>query len=177
MMSDWLSKLEEQRRQEDAAQRAQAEREQNALSEDHRQIQHSYEQNKTRYEQIYDSIERYTRRASGMGFKVRAERQGGCMFIFGSHSDAAGDNFSATLELRPWGNGFWVHYKERAFTSKRISLNRITDQVIADWVKWVAFEGPHDPVEEGRIRIFLWIIGVGIGLLILAGVIAFIVSR
>jgi hypothetical protein len=184
-MSDWLSKLERRRnreeaeqKREEAARKAQAERKQLALSEYNSKIQSSYEQNKIQYERIYDSIEKYTKRASDAGYDVRLERKdGGHVSIVSSHTysysegsyQTMSETILVTLELRPWGNGFLVHYNGRGIPHREtyISLLRVTDRVIADWVQWAANVGPNDPVGARRIKLICWIIGIALGLFVL----------
>jgi hypothetical protein len=164
MMSDWLSKVEEQRRRETAANDAKAEKEQRALNENYNRTQRSYQQNKNRYDEIFDSIEKYTNRASGLGFDVITKREGIYMSIERFYFDGEG-KVGRELELRPWDNGFLVSYGYGNRTTY-INLHRVTDGVIADWVKWAAGHGPSDPIGERRLNLIFMIIGLIVGLIV-----------
>lgn len=162
MMSDWLSKVEEQRRREKAAEDAKAIKEQRAFSECYDRMQHSYQQNKNRYDEIYDSIEKYTNRASTLGFDVVTKREGIYMSIERFYFDGEG-MVGRELSLQPWDNGFSVSY---GYGGRKtyISLLRVTERVIADWVKWAAGDGPYDPIEGRWFNRIFWIIGIIVGL-------------
>lgn len=182
-MSDWLTKLEAERNKASTQAKAQAESTQKAQDAHYNQIQRSYEQNKQRIERIYDAVEKYVKRASGMGFKVDASRPAaGWMFITGSFTvwgEEGEGQTTATLELRPYNNGFQIHYNGRSYPTRKsfISFYRVTDRVIANWVKWSVGEGPADPVEDGCFTMIFWAVGIVILLGILLAIIVAISSR
>jgi hypothetical protein len=174
MMGDWISKLEKQKNREAVARKAQTEREQRAENEYNSYIQRSYERNKNQYERVYDSIEKHAKRASDAGFDVRPQRRGGsCMNIVCHYTyydyDVGNQESSNTLELIPWGYGFLVHYNDRVIPNRKthIYLFRVTDRVIADWVRWTANDGPNDPIGARRMKIICWVIGIMLGLWVL----------
>jgi hypothetical protein len=160
-MNDWLSKLDSKRRADVIAEQERTAWElavTNNIQEGRRQ---SYERNRARIEFIYKALEDYASRARGMGFEVNTVRHETYGFaVVGRHKfpDEGGySTHEARLELIPFGDSFDIHYNGRVSPTNKtsVSLRRVNEKIIANWVRWSVGEGPGNPIEERWFRIIL----------------------
>lgn len=89
-MSDWLTKLEAQKRAQEDKRQAHVSKEESERRKREQTEQNSYERNKVRIERIYDDLTKYAKRTSDAGFTVSTTRLGHYGFVVvGTFSSAA----------------------------------------------------------------------------------------
>lgn len=140
VMSDWLSHLEDEKVRKETAERLEAERKEREEKEAfENELEHelaSYERNRTRIDEIYETLLSHVKRAEALGFRFRsAERHNHTLSLeWGPHK---------SFTLAPDGEGFDgvffdLYDNRNVHVHKHIPLNRITEDTLLDWVKWLA---------------------------------------
>lgn len=136
-MSDWLSQIEDKKKREEARSQKST---QKWLRETRKKVDYgkeSYEKYKDNIEEVYKNIEDYVKRAASMKFNVTTLRttKESLQIEPLNHSPKGYPH----IYLEPYGNNLQVTFVSSGEWERRtISLNRISDRVIGEWVKYVA---------------------------------------
>ena len=136
-MGDWLSELEAKKKRELIESQQTTKKWQNKSRKEAAYENKSYENNKDKIEKVYENIENYVRRATSMKFNVTVRRgTTGSLHIKPQEHSPKG---YPEIYIKPYGIGFKLTFMaSMEYEERRISIYRVSDRVIGEWVKYVA---------------------------------------